>query len=107
MTETDDPPEEALDLNLEEFTGEFPIRVRGLRNSFGEQVVHEGLELDVRKGEILGVVGGSRPSWTTCSPKLFFSPRTRMGYFPVNSSRLRSSASPALAAVSLMPSRPR
>ena len=59
MTETDDPPEEALDLNLEEFTGEFPIRVRGLRNSFGEQVVHEGLELDVRKGEILGVVGGS------------------------------------------------
>ena len=35
------------------------IRVRGLRNSFGESVVHEGLDLDVRKGEILGVVGGS------------------------------------------------
>jgi len=35
------------------------IRVRGLRNSFGEQVVHEGLDLDVRRGEILGVVGGS------------------------------------------------
>ncbi|KAK0360241.1 hypothetical protein LTR94_028063, partial [Friedmanniomyces endolithicus] len=35
------------------------IRVTGLRNSFGEQVIHDGLDLDVRKGEILGVVGGS------------------------------------------------
>ena len=35
------------------------IRIRGLKNAFGEQVVHEGLDLDVRKGEILGVVGGS------------------------------------------------
>jgi phospholipid/cholesterol/gamma-HCH transport system ATP-binding protein len=35
------------------------IRVRGLDNRFGEQVVHEGLDLDVRRGEILGVVGGS------------------------------------------------
>ncbi|MEA1072153.1 ABC transporter ATP-binding protein [Sphingomonas sp. LY29] len=35
------------------------ISVRGLRNSFGESVVHEGLDLDVRRGEILGVVGGS------------------------------------------------
>ena len=35
------------------------IRVRGLKNSFGDQIVHEGLDLDVRRGEILGVVGGS------------------------------------------------
>ncbi|GLT01475.1 ABC transporter ATP-binding protein [Sphingobium jiangsuense] len=35
------------------------IRVRGLRTSFGPQVVHENLDLDVYKGEILGVVGGS------------------------------------------------
>lgn len=35
------------------------IRVRGLKNSFGSQVVHEGLDLAVRNGEILGVVGGS------------------------------------------------
>jgi phospholipid/cholesterol/gamma-HCH transport system ATP-binding protein len=35
------------------------IEVRGLRNSFGESVIHDGLDLDVRRGEILGVVGGS------------------------------------------------
>jgi phospholipid/cholesterol/gamma-HCH transport system ATP-binding protein len=35
------------------------IRIRGLRNRFGAQVVHDGLDLDVRRGEILGVVGGS------------------------------------------------
>ena len=35
------------------------IRVHGLTNRFGEQVVHENLDLDVRRGEILGVVGGS------------------------------------------------
>ncbi len=35
------------------------VRVRGLANRFGAQVVHEGLDLEVRQGEILGVVGGS------------------------------------------------
>jgi phospholipid/cholesterol/gamma-HCH transport system ATP-binding protein len=35
------------------------IEVRGLRNSFGEAVIHDGLDLEVRRGEILGVVGGS------------------------------------------------
>ena len=35
------------------------ISVHGLVNSFGEQVVHDGLDLEVRRGEILGVVGGS------------------------------------------------
>nr|WP_246166427.1 ABC transporter ATP-binding protein [Sphingomonas sinipercae] len=35
------------------------IEVRGLRNAFGEAVVHDGLDLTVCRGEILGVVGGS------------------------------------------------
>ena len=35
------------------------ISVRGLCNSFGEQVIHQDLDLDVRPGEILGVVGGT------------------------------------------------
>ncbi len=39
--------------------GEAVIRVHGLRNEFGEQVVHDSLDLEVRRGEVLGVVGGS------------------------------------------------
>jgi phospholipid/cholesterol/gamma-HCH transport system ATP-binding protein len=39
--------------------GDVIIRVRGLTNSFGDQTVHENLDLDVKRGEILGVVGGS------------------------------------------------
>lgn len=35
------------------------IAVRGLSNRFGKHVVHEGLDLDVYRGEVLGVVGGS------------------------------------------------
>ncbi len=40
-------------------TDDIVIRIRGLVNRFGSQVVHDGLDLDVRRGEILGVVGGS------------------------------------------------
>ncbi|MDE0879887.1 MAG: ABC transporter ATP-binding protein [Sphingomonas bacterium] len=40
-------------------TEDFVIDVAGLTNSFGDQVIHENLDLKVRRGEILGVVGGS------------------------------------------------
>jgi phospholipid/cholesterol/gamma-HCH transport system ATP-binding protein len=36
-----------------------PIVVEGLINRFGDFTVHEGLDLTVERGEILGVVGGS------------------------------------------------
>jgi phospholipid/cholesterol/gamma-HCH transport system ATP-binding protein len=35
------------------------IRVRGLVTRFGAETVHDGLDLDVRRGEVLGIVGGS------------------------------------------------
>jgi phospholipid/cholesterol/gamma-HCH transport system ATP-binding protein len=35
------------------------IEVRGLSNAFGEQIIHQNLDLKVRRREILGVVGGS------------------------------------------------
>ena len=41
------PPREAI------------IEVRGVVNRFGSQVVHENLDLDVYRGEVLGIVGGS------------------------------------------------
>lgn len=35
------------------------VQVRGLTNKFGTQSVHEQLDLDIYRGEILAVVGGS------------------------------------------------
>ncbi len=35
------------------------IQVRDLTNSFGAQIIHDKLNLDVYRGEILGVIGGS------------------------------------------------
>ena len=35
------------------------ISIRGLHTQFGTHVVHHNLDLDVNRGEILGVVGGS------------------------------------------------
>ena len=35
------------------------IKVRGLVNAFGDQILHDHLDLDVYRGEVLGVVGGS------------------------------------------------
>lgn len=40
-------------------SADIAIRVRGLATRFGAQIVHDGLDLDVRSGEILGVVGPS------------------------------------------------
>ena len=37
--------------------GELIIRVRGLVNRFGADTIHDGLDLDVFRGEVLGVVG--------------------------------------------------
>lgn len=36
-----------------------PVEVKGLVSRFGDHVVHDGLDLRVRRGEVLGVVGGS------------------------------------------------
>jgi len=40
--------------------GEEPIvDVQGIVNRFGTQVVHDGLDMQVRRGEVFGIVGGS------------------------------------------------
>lgn len=40
-------------------TPERLVEVRGLLSQFGDRVIHENLDLDVERGEVLGVVGGS------------------------------------------------
>lgn len=49
-------PDRAQDSSVDD---DIAIRVRSLVNSFGDFRVHDGVDLDVRRGEILGVVGGS------------------------------------------------
>ncbi len=59
MSET--PPTEFVERRAtpREEEGDFPIVVEGLRNAFGPHVIHDNLDLRVRRGEIIGVVGGS------------------------------------------------
>lgn len=40
-------------------TDTIAISIQGLRTQFGAQVVHDDLDLEIRRGEILGIVGGS------------------------------------------------
>ena len=40
-------------------TSENIIKITGLRTQFGSHVIHDGLDLEVRRGEVLGIVGGS------------------------------------------------
>src|SRR5437899_12216375 len=35
------------------------MTARGIVNRFGRQVVHDGIDLDIERGEILGIAGGS------------------------------------------------
>jgi phospholipid/cholesterol/gamma-HCH transport system ATP-binding protein len=47
------------DTNRAKGNADIAISIRGLVNRFGKQVVHENLDLDIRRGEVMGVVGGS------------------------------------------------
>ena len=52
----------ATDLPLGPLAGENQepvIRVTGLQNKFGSQIVHDNLDFEVKRGEIMGLVGGS------------------------------------------------
>ena len=40
-------------------SAEIIVEVRGLVNRFGAQVVHDGLDMTVERGEVFGIVGGS------------------------------------------------
>ncbi len=40
-------------------SGEVVIQVSGLMTCFGETIIHQNLNLDIRRGEIIGIVGGS------------------------------------------------
>ncbi|MDY0883519.1 ABC transporter ATP-binding protein [Dongia soli] len=54
-----DDPEFKLGSTLPGDRKDFAVSIRGLVNRFGTQVVHDGLDLDIKRGEVLGIVGGS------------------------------------------------
>ena len=40
-------------------TDDIVVDVRGVVNRFGRQLVHDGLDMQVRRGEVFGILGGS------------------------------------------------
>jgi len=52
-------PADALTPILDIPDDEVAIRLRGVGNRFGDVVIHEHLDLDVLRGETIGIVGGS------------------------------------------------
>jgi len=44
---------------MSDSAGETVIQVRGLVNAFGGTVIHDRVDLDVKRGEVMAVVGGS------------------------------------------------
>ena len=59
--------------------GEPLFRIRGLVNRFRDQVVHDRLDLDIRKGEILGLIGGSGSGKTVLVRSILGLHRPRSG----------------------------
>ncbi|WP_291843317.1 ATP-binding cassette domain-containing protein [Maricaulis sp.] len=64
------------------------ISVRNLRSAFGSHVVHEHLDLDVRRGEILGIVGGSGTGKTVLLNTILGLKRPEGGDILLNGQRL-------------------
>ena len=48
-----------MTLSADSKKGDVVIKVRGLVNGFGNTIIHDHIDLDVMRGEVLGVVGGS------------------------------------------------
>lgn len=55
------------------------IDIQGLKTQFGEQIVHENLNLTVRRGEIVALVGGSGSGKTTLLREIIMLQRPSAG----------------------------
>lgn len=77
------------------------VTVRGLENRFGSNLLHDGLDLDVLPGEVLGVVGSSGSGKTVLMRSIIGLNRPRTGEVSVlgeNLSALRGRQRKALLA---------
>ena len=72
------------------------IEIRGLWTQFGDFVVHRGIDLDVRRGEILSLVGGSGSGKTTMLRQMLGLERPTRGEVRVFGTSLHGSEATAL-----------
>ena len=75
------------------------IRVRGIVNRFGSQVVHDGLDLDVYGGEIFGIVGGSGSGKSVLLRTMLGLQRARAGSVEIEGRDVMTLSPPELLAV--------
>ena len=75
------------------------IRVRDLVVGFGDKIIMEGLDLDVRKGEVMGFVGGSGMGKSVLTRAILGLVRKRAGSIAVFGEDIDTLKPPAFAAL--------
>ena len=66
-----------------ETPGDIVIRMRGVVTRFGDHVVHDGIDLDVRRAETLAIVGGSGSGKSTLLREMIMLHRPQGGSIEV------------------------
>lgn len=75
------------------------IEVRGLQNRFGAQIVHQSLDLDLRRGEVLAVIGGSGAGKSVLLRSIVGLQEPSAGQIRVLGTDLRTATATARAAI--------
>jgi phospholipid/cholesterol/gamma-HCH transport system ATP-binding protein len=75
------------------------IEVRGLQNRFGAQIVHQSLDLDLRRGEVLAVIGGSGAGKSVLLRSIVGLQEPSAGQIKVLGTDLRTATATARAAI--------
>lgn len=77
------------------------IRLRGINTRFGDKVVHAGLDLEVRRGEVLALVGGSGSGKSTLLREMIALQRPDAGHIEVLGTELAHASAAQLLALRL------
>ena len=85
--------------DLPDWDGVNVIEIRGLWTKFGEHIVHQGVDLTVKKGDILSLVGGSGSGKTTMLRQMLGLETPHQGTVTVLGQRLDSQDKKALQAL--------
>lgn len=80
-------------------TAETVIRVEGLATRFGTHVVHEAIDLDVRRGEVFAIIGGSGSGKSTLLRELILLQQPSAGTIEVLGVDLHAIAAPQALAL--------